>query len=383
MNIAIDITPIIYQRGVSRYTKNLALALIQKKHSLSLFGYSFGQKEFLQNEAKRILAESDSSLSTSSSTILPLPQSLMSLMWQLGIFPVKKRLPDAQVFHSWDWLQPPDRDLPVVSTIHDLAVFKYDSTIHPKIKKAHLRSLSILKKNNSHVIAVSHATKKDLEELFGFQPHLVHVVHEALPVEFSTVTQSIKEDDHERMIAKLNIDRPYIFFVGTREPRKNLDRLIEAWQPLAKEFDLIVAGASGWDQTSTNPNKYNQPQLRFLGQVNDKELSTLYAQASLFAYPSLEEGFGLPILEAFHHGTPVVTSNAGGTLEVAGNAAELVDPTSVESIRQGLRKVLDEDIEAQRKRLQKMIVRQHMFSWSKVADETLLVYQQALEDFNE
>jgi len=165
--------------------------------------------------------------------------------------------------------------------------------------------------------------------------------------------------------------------VGTREPRKNLLRLIEAWKPLQSQIELLIAGESGWDTTEN----VQEVGLRFLGQVSDEELSVLYAEAELFAYPSLYEGFGLPILEAFHHGTPVVTSNNSGMIEVAGNAAELVDPLDVSSITKAIEKILSESNDDQKKRLQRMIIRQQMFSWKKVARETLAVYKKAIADY--
>jgi glycosyltransferase involved in cell wall biosynthesis len=113
--------------------------------------------------------------------------------------------------------------------------------------------------------------------------------------------------------------------------------------------------------------------------VTDIELNVLYAEAEALVFPSLDEGFGLPILEAFYHGTPVITSQVTALVEVAGNAAELVDPLAVEDIRRGIELVLKEDEQAQRSRLQKMIIRSHMFGWHQVANQTLAVYAKAIQ----
>lgn len=377
MTIGIDITSLIYQRGVSRYTSNLVRALGQLRGAqLALYGYSFKQYKQLTAQA-RLLQTPQSSL-----TIKPIPQSLMSMLWQVGLMGVTRDMPTIDVFHSWDWLQPPDKHIPVVSTIHDLAMLKHPETAHPEILRMHQRSWQSLKNRQAHLLAVSQATKKDIVELLGYPNYLVHVVHEGLPLEVRQVSESLSEQQYDELVRKLALHKPYVFFVGTREPRKNLDRLIQAWQPLSKDFELIIAGDAGWDHSSQDAQAYAGLPLRFLGKVSDQELSVLYSEAAVFAYPSLDEGFGLPILEAFHHGTPVVTAQSGGTLEVAGNAAQLVDPLSVEDIRRGLEQVLQENTEAQRKRLQRMIVRLHMFSWEKVARETYAVYQQAIEDFH-
>lgn len=368
MNIGIDITPIIYGRGVSRYTANLARALNNEKTvHLSALGYSWRNKAKLE----KFIEDNHISYSSLSST----PPSLMELLWRLGKNPVKKNLPQIDLFHSWDWLQPPDKDLPLVSTIHDVAMIKYPETAHPRILAAHQRSWKILQEREAQIIAVSRTTKNDIVKLLGIPSYLVQVVHEALPTEFRETSQQLTGEEAEWIKNKLELNKPYLLFVGTREPRKNLMRLIEAWKPLSKDYQLIVAGEKGWDKTEG----IRHPQLRFLGRVEDKELAVLYGEAEVFCYPSLYEGFGLPILEAFFHGTPVLTSNVSSMPEVAGNAAELVDPESVTDIRKGLTTILNESVSEQQKCLQRMIIRLQMFSWDRVVDETIQVYQKALQ----
>lgn len=375
MHVGIDFTSVIYGRGVSRYTHNLARSLAQQSEiDLTLFGYSLRQKDVLEKQAKKI--------PSAKTKFLQLPTSAVEKLWQFGLKPVSSYIPNLDVFHSWDWLQPPDKNIPIVSTIHDLAMLKFPETAHPKILKAHENSWKKLKKHRSHIIAVSQATKNDIVSLLGYPAYMVHVVHEAVPEEFIRSADSVTEEQETLIKEKLVLNRPYIFFVGTREPRKNLLRLIEAWQPLASEYDLLIAGDSGWDNSDEAASKYKY-QPRFLGRITDKALSVLYANAEVFAFPSLYEGFGLPILESFHHGTPVVTSNNSGMLEVAGNAAELVDPESAESITQGLQKILNETAEAQKKRLQRMIIRQQMFKWETTAKETIEVYKQAIREFEQ
>jgi glycosyltransferase involved in cell wall biosynthesis len=241
----------------------------------------------------------------------------------------------------------------------------------------HRRSWHTLKKRGAEIITASLSAKRDLIELLDIEPHKIHVIYEGLPAEFKQVGELLDEEEYERIKNRLGLNRPFLLFVGTREPRKNLLRLIDAWQPLAKEVELLIVGEAGWDQTSGK--RAHQQGLRFLGKVSDKELSVLYGEASVFVFPSLYEGFGFPILEAFHHGTPVVTSNISSMPEVAGNAAELVDPQSVESIRQGITTIMNESLAEQKKRLQKMIIRLQMYDWRRLAEETTQVYRIAAE----
>ena len=374
MKVGIDISSLVYDRGVSRYTANLVRALLdQEEVNLALYGYSLRQFRELQTQAKELCGQKKCRLA-----IQKMPPAMMSWLWKFSLHGVKKQLPKLDVFHSWDWLQPPDKDLPLVSTIHDLAILKFPEIASPGVVRNHHKSWHVLKQRQAQIIAVSRSTKKDLVEFLDFDPSRITVIYEALPMETHQTALATSDEQFVQLKTKLKLDKPYIFFVGTREPRKNLSRLIKAWQPLASEYELIIAGAQGGDET-TKLAKTKQSALRFLGQVTNQELGVLYSEASLFAYPSLYEGFGLPILESFYHGTPVVTSNISSMPEVAGNAAELVDPNSIESIRQGLEKVLGESHETQKKRLQQMIIRLQMFSWQKVAKQTVQVYDRALE----
>lgn len=377
MQIGIDITSIIYDRGVSRYTNNLVRALAQRKDvTLRLYGTSLRQRSRLES----FVADIAKYGSRHQGIIQSYPPRVQELFWNtIGRNQIKKIFPNIDVFHSWDWLQPPDKKLPLVSTIHDLAILKYPETAHPKILKLHQKSWATLKARRAQIITVSQATKRDVVELLKFPSQDVHVVYESLPQETLTVSQQLTEEQLERIKNSLGLDQPYILCVGTREPRKNLRRAIEAWWPLRQEVQLLVAGAEGWDDSSQLGQALQSSQLRFLGKVTDQELAALYSEAELLLYPSLYEGFGLPILEAFHFGTPVVTSNTSAMPEVAGNAAVLVDPESVESIRAGIRSILNEKIEAQRQRLQKMIIRLQLFNWQRVAEETCKVYRKAAE----
>ncbi|HCC84945.1 MAG TPA: hypothetical protein DEP87_04670 [Candidatus Pacebacteria bacterium] len=375
MRVGIDISSLIYDRGVSRYTYNLVRALIASDQiEVNLYGSSWRQKSELVARAEALIDHGHRL--QHNYTIQSWPPKLHALGWEWGLNPIAKSLPQIDVFHSWDWSQPPDKKLPLVSTIHDLAMLKFSNTAHPDILTAHQKSWKILKDRQAHIIAVSQATKKDIVELLQVPPYLITVIPEALPREIVEVDLLMTEAQAAQIQLELNLNRPYLLFVGTREPRKNLTKLIEAWLPLAQDVDLIIAGAKGWDLTS---KLTANPRLRFLGKVTDQQLSVLYREAEAFVYPSLYEGFGLPILEAFHYGTPVVAAEVSALMEVAGNAAEYVNPQDPALIRAGIIKILTEDLEAQQKRLQRMQIRRQMFSWDSVAKATISVYATAMQ----
>lgn len=377
MKIGIDITATIYDRGVSRYTTNLVRSLLQTTTvEMALYGSSLRQHAKLTRVAEQIVRSAQPTTAPKLH-FQHWPPSVLGLLWRLGYNRLTERLPDIEVFHSWDWLQPPDKNLPLVSTIHDLALLKYPETAHPQILKAHQRSWEILKKRQAEIITVSQAAKKDIIQLLAIPAFRVHVIPEALPQEMRLSNEALTESQTQQLRQALGLDKPYVLFVGTREPRKNLRRLIEAWTPLRQDLQLLIAGAEGWDETTGAPYQHTK-NLRFLGKVSDQELNVLYAEAEALVFPSLDEGFGLPILEAFYHGTPVVAADIPPLVEVAGNAAELVDPASPESIRQGIERILNETPQQQRHRLQRMIIRLQMFSWRQVAEQTLEVYKKAI-----
>lgn len=369
MYAGIDITSIIYGRGVSRYTSSLALALANQPNlKLHLFGSSLRQKSQLLDFA--------SNFPSATTQIRSWPPTLLGWWWQHGRGQVATQQYKLDVFHAWDYTQPPDHHLPLVSTIHDLAMLKYPETAHPQILKAHVHAWYHLKKRQAHIITVSEAVRTEVIARLEFPASHVHTIHSAIPTELTQAPVQMTEEIHEAIYLKLTGGRPFMLCVGTREPRKNLRRMIEAWSPFASDFDLLIAGEAGWDDSAElRPIKG----VKLIGKISDQELAVLYTEAAMLLFASLDEGFGLPILEAFYFGTPVVTSNRSGMKEVAGIAAELVDPESIESIRDGMTNILNETLAEQQLRLQRMIVRQHSFSWQITAKKTIKVYKKAIE----
>lgn len=378
MKIALDVTPLIYQRGVSRYTSNLLYNLKNYKElKLRLFAATLRQKNQLIKKLKVLLKNSQADISYKIDNI---PLSLHEKMWQFGFNKLAHHFPKLDVIHSWDYLQPPDKNIPLVSTIHDLAMLKFPETAHPKILAAHKRSWKILKERQAEIITVSLTTKNDIVEYLDIDEKKIHIIPEALPYEVEMKSESLTEERLEAIKLKLNLADKYILFVGTREPRKNLKRLLKAYENFSKDYQLVIAGEKGW-QEDYQLDEHVLKNIKFLGQVTDEELIVLYSEASVFVYPSLYEGFGLPILEAFYHGTPVVTSEGSSMQEVAGNAAVLINPKSVESLKVGIEKILCEDKSMQNRRLQQMLIRLHFFSWQKASRKTIQVYQTAIDNF--
>lgn len=367
LTLGIDITPILYNRGVSRYTSNIvhALASLPDKPNFRLFGSSFRANRQIHTLAKDL---SESIDSTNKPTILSFPPSFLKTMWYgAGRLHIESLMPKVDVFHAWEELIPPTYKTPVVATIHDLALFKFEEIAHPKTKEKHTLALQRLLKTNAHLIAVSQQTKRDLLELFSFPEDHVHVVPEAVPAEI--VFSSDKLLPLSELKKKFGLVKPFFLWVGVNEPRKNLAKATQAWERYSRDYDFVIVGSAG-----TSDLKPKQG-LKVLGGVGMIDLASLYQNAQLLLFPSLYEGFGLPILEAFNYGCPVVTSNTSAMIETSGDAAFLVTPSEVESIQSGIEEALAKGKLPKMQKKMRDVVRS--FSWAKSAQLTMDVYRKA------
>ncbi len=327
MRIGIDISQIVYGTGVSIYTQNLVenLLKIDKENEYLLF-FSSLRRRPPQLPCLRAFR---------------LPPTLLDLLWnRLHIVPIEKFVGPLDVFHTSDWTEPPAK-CQKVTTIHDLTPLLFSEETHPKIVVTHKRKLAWVKKESSLIIAVSQATKKDIVRVLGIPQEKIKVIYEAVEENFkpqsSQVIESVKK--------KYGIVGDYVLAFGG-PARKNLKRVKKA--------------CLGW-------------QLFVIGQpyVPKEDLAALYSGALCLVYPSLYEGFGLPILEAMACGCPVVTANVSSMPEIAGGGAVLVDPKNIEGIAKGIKEAIKN-----RERLIKRGFRQaKMFDWKKTAKETLEVYK--------
>jgi len=356
MKIAIDVSQVVYGTGVSVYTKELVknLLKIDKKNQYFLFGGALRQiptlKEYLGGLSGNF-----------SSKVYPLPPTLADILWnRLHVLPIEKLIGEVDIFHSSDWAQPPSEAFKV-TTVHDLTPLRFPKLTHPTIYKAHKARLRWAKEEVDRVIVPSDATKEDLLS-YGFNEAKVRVIPEAP----SEIFYPRRMEEIKKLRAKYKIFGPFVISVGVG-PRKNTQKVIKAFHLAAeKNLKLVLLG---------RPREKIEDErgLRIFGQVAPDELAVFYSAAEALVYPSLYEGFGLPILEAFACGTPVVTSNLSSMAEVAGKAAVLVDPHEVESIVEGIKKALRGKVGLSRKG----IARVSRFSWEKTAKMTLEVYSEA------
>ena len=281
------------------------------------------------------------------------------------------------LFHAPDFFLPPLRSKTrSIVTIHDLSFVREPETVMPGMGMPLNSRVPRSVARADHVIAVSEATRQDLIELYGTPPEkittLYHGVNSAFrpvnePVHLAAIRQKYKLED-----------RPFILSVGTIQPRKNYQRLIQAFARLAAPLDLVIVGSNGWGYEPIFAEVEKQglsQRVHFPGFVSDADLPALYSAAELFVYPSLYEGFGLPALEAMACGTPVIAANRSALPEVVGKAGLLVDPLDVAAWTEAMARVLGQtQLRQQLSAAGK--IQASRFTWEGMAGQLWQLYQE-------
>jgi glycosyltransferase involved in cell wall biosynthesis len=287
------------------------------------------------------------------------------------------------VLFAPNFIPPPTRSRRVVVTVHDLAFKRFPETA-PHGTRWWLERLDETLRRAAHVIVPSHATETDLLELYRVEPERVSVIPHGVDRE---VFRPAPEEDVARVRARFGIDGPYLLVLGGIEPRKNLPRIVEAWSRLDDDVRpaLVIAGASvAWNPEGTRALSSALDALRspvreqviLTGYVSRAQSGPLLTGAVALVFPSLYEGFGLPVLEAMACGTPVITSNRSSLPEVASDAALLVDPESVNSIAGAMGRMLQDEA-TRRDLVAKGTGRVAAFSWDETARKTAEIMRAA------
>jgi len=328
MRVALDVTPLtLTKAGVARHIAGL-LSGLEAEPGLELRRYSFGG----HNRA-----------------LVP----VRDVGWYLGALPARARRDRVDVLHCPSQRAPARSSVPLVVTIHDLAVLRHPETFNRWTREYSRRLLPLVTRAAARVIVVSEFTRHELVELLDVQEDKVRVIPNAVGPPFEPVGAAESGD--------------YVLAVGTLEPRKNLERVVAAFQRAGLNGTrLLVTGSRGWGNVDPAGED-----VQLLGFVPDAELARLYRGARCVAYISAYEGFGLPVLEAMACGAPVVAASTGAAPEVSQGAAVLVDPLDDEAIAAGLVEAIERADELRERGLE----RARAFDWKRVADATMDVYR--------
>ena len=293
------------------------------------------------------------------------PARMMKLLGRLRLLPADRALGGCDLFHHTNFILPEAHPAtPQVMTVHDLA-FLRDPTCHaPRAAEALTRVVREATRRCAAFLTPSETTARDCEELLGVERKRLFVTPLGVDPSFYEPRRAAS-------------GRPYVLAVGTLEPRKNHARLIRAFARLDADVELRIVGVRGWLYEPVLEAAAETENVSLLGHVGEAELRGLISGALAVAYPSLLEGFGLPVLEAMARGTPVVTSEGTATAELVGDGGLLVEPRDHDALADALSSVLDEaDPRARWGRAG--AERAAGYTWERAAAETAAVYQRAV-----
>ena len=328
MRIVVDVTPLSQPRtGIGNYLLGMLRGTFEAaagEHELVAFSLVGPRGASRIKEALAGLPVEQRIV------VAPPPSHTWRTAWsRLGAPKVERLVGKLDVFHFSDWMYPAQRSGLRSTMIHDLAPLRFPDSVAPLTRRMHGRKYRNAAETCDLVFVNSEYTANDAAELLRIPRERIHVAYPGVSDAFTPEG------------GRADLGQPYVLAVATLEPRKNVARLVDAFELVRAthpELDLVVAGA----EVTWAPSPLAGTSVRGLGFVPDTELPALYRGASAFVYPSLFEGFGIPIVEAMACGTPVAASAHPSLDEAAGDAAIRVDPESPEAIAQGIRKALDE-----------------------------------------
>lgn len=366
--IYLDVSAAVHRRaGLGRYAESLARALVAADPGR--YGLFFNQEQGV---------ETLSGLGHLPSRTVRLgykPWRMLVWLGQLARVNFNRLLPGAELFHATEHLLLPLRHIPSVLTVHDL-IFRHLPDHHKVLNRWYLNiTMPLYCRRATRIIAVSECTKQDLISAYGLPSDKVTVIYEAAAPHFRPQLPG-----HVASVrSRYDLPERYLIFVGTIEARKNLSTLLSGFEALHAEGltdGLVIVGRRGWlygDFFSALERSPARGGVVFPGYIPDEDLPAVYAGAQALVFPSLYEGFGLPVLEAMACETPVVASNASSVPEVGGDSALYFDPRDCEAMVATTRRVLSEPglAEDLRRRGREQAA---CFSWERAAQETEAVY---------
>ena len=374
MKVAIDVRTINKPRsGVGHYVTNLIREFqkIDKENSYCLIS---NNGEFEAEFASRPNFENYR-------TWISNENHLVGDLWESFYLPGLLQRKGVSVFHGPAFMIPLRfSGFRTVVTIHDIVAFIKPETVPLKYALYMRFLIGLVVRKADRVITPSESTKQDLIDRLKVPEEKIEVVYEAVSDEFKPWSGPGRAEQVKR---KFGIRDRYMLFVGNLEPRKNLVRLMRAFERardrLGGAYQLVISGKKGWlyKDILTTYEQVNRGDVILTSYVSDKDLVDLYRSADMFVFPTLYEGFGLPVLEAMGCGAPVITSSVSSIPEIAGDAAVLVDPLDIGQISEAMVEVAFS--EALRANLREKGLRQAAgFTWTKTAERTLEIYRSVI-----
>ena len=307
------------------------------------------------------------------------------VLWNYLKWPrVESMIGEVDIVHGLSWLVPATKKAKKVVTIHDLTSLTHPD-YHPTWRaKLYPRYIDYSVNNSDAIFTVSESTKADILKFFKINPDKITVSYNGVD---SQIFYPLNDENAvEAARKKLGITKKYIYYLGTIEPRKNVDKLVDAFlnaQKMASEpLQLVLSGMIGWkvDGLMKKITSYAASKdIIYTGYIDIKDAVALYNGADAFVYPSQYEGFGIPVAEAMACGCPVITSNVSSLPEVAGNAGILVNPNDIDELTDSIFKVV-EDVDLRKQMKIDSIKQSRKFTWENTAKTAYHVYEKILSE---
>ncbi|MBC2581568.1 glycosyltransferase family 1 protein [Clostridium sp. DJ247] len=372
MKVSLELQPILKAKsGVGWYTYNIIKELISRNIELNGQVFNFLGRNDVQDSIK--------DLNINIETCKAIPYGVYRRMWNYVPVPYdilfKTR---SDINHFFNFIIPPGIKGKTIVTIHDMVHKKFPETM----TKANLKRLNNDLERSANradlIITVSENSKKEIMQYLNIEASKIKIVPPGIDESLYSMEFTYENINYVR--EKYNLPQQYFLYLGTLEPRKNIESIIEAFALYKKKnkdnIKLVIAGGKGWGYESIF-NKVEKHSLTkeiiFTGYVDEKHKAYLYKMAKAFLFPSLYEGFGMPVLEAMALGVPVITSNTSSITEVCGNAAILVEPKDIEAIVSGM-ELLSYNEDFSDKLISEGLEQSKKFTWKRSVDTLVEIY---------
>ncbi len=377
MKINLELQPCLKNKsGIGIYTYELA-KLLQGKDNIELSGNIFN---FLN---RNDISKDIEGLNMNINLCTLFPYGVYRRVWNKVHINYNKLFNSHdELYHFFNFIVPPNITGKVITTIHDMTYILYPETMDKKNLKRITNDIDYSVNRSDKIITVSESSKNDIIKYLNVQPSKIEIVYNG--VDYERFNKFYATEEKEEVKKKYSLPEKYILYMGTLEPRKNIESIVEGFYILKQKYrddiKLVIAGKKGWLFESIF-NLVEQLKLTediiFTDYVDEKDKPLIYNMAEIFVFPSLYEGFGIPVLEAMASEVPVITSNVSSLPEVAGDAALLVAPKDKESIAEQMHKILSNE-NLRKELVHKGKIQCRKFTWQDSADRLYEIYKEVL-----
>lgn len=363
------------------YYKNIAGSGVYARNIINIWKKKEGNKNTIFLFSSKRPSEID--LGKKKNIFARLINGIKDILWMQIVLPIKLKKNNVDILFCPTFLGPIFSHCPTIVTILDMSFIRYPQTLDRLFLFYVKILLPLIKKRANVILTISEFSKMEIIKLLKVPKEKIKVIYGGCDEKFNVISDEVGIN---KVKNKYKLSQKFILNVGTLEPRKNITSLIAAFNELKKkqliDHKLVLCGPKGWhykDIFKKIKELKLENEIIFLGFIPEEDLPFLYNVAQVFVYPSLYEGFGLPVLEAMSCGCPVITSNVSSLPEIVGNSAILVDSLNTEELEQAILKVI-KNKDLRKDLIKKGIERSKMFSWEKAAEDAFAILKRIFKN---